>query len=131
MLREPDEEMNLLTDRVIGVAIEIHRTLGPGYIESIYENALRKEFDLQGIQFVNQYPIEVFYKGSMVGEGRLDFLIDKKLILEIKSVSSLAPVHFTQLKSYLKAMRLDLGLLINFNESRLVDGIRRVISTSR
>lgn len=130
-MREPDEEMNLLTSRVIAVAIEVHRSLGPGYIESVYEKALRMEFEMQGIPFHNQYPIEVIYKGSMVGEGRLDFLIDKKLILEIKSVSALAPVHFTQLKSYLKALGLDLGLLINFNEVRVVDGIRRVISTSR
>lgn len=130
-MREPDEEMNLLTSRVIAVAIEVHRSLGPGYIESIYEKALRMEFELQGIPFLNQYPIKVLYKGSMVGEGRLDFLIDKRLIVEIKSVAALAPVHFTQVKSYLKALELDIGLLINFNEVRLVDGIRRVISTSR
>ncbi|QQS47638.1 MAG: GxxExxY protein [Acidobacteriota bacterium] len=131
MLREPDDEVNLLSNRVIGIAIDIHRALGPGYIESVYENALCKEFDLQGIPFVNQHPVEVIYKGSMVGEGRLDFLVDRKLILEIKAVGSLAPVHFTQLRSYLKATGLDLGLLINFNETRLGDGIRRVVFTSR
>ncbi len=131
MLREPGDEVNLLSNRVIGIAIDVHRALGPGYIESVYENALCKEFDLQGIPFVNQHPIEVIYKGSMVGEGRLDFLIGGKLILEIKAVGSLAPVHFTQLRSYLKATGLDLGLLINFNETRLCDGIRRVVFTSK
>ncbi|MBK9316701.1 MAG: GxxExxY protein [Acidobacteria bacterium] len=129
MIKEPDNEVNQLATRIIGIAIDVHKTLGAGYMESIYENALSREFEKQGVPFLNQYPIEVVYKGFLVGEGRLDFLIDKKLILEIKAVSGLAPVHFTQLRSYLKAMDLQLGLLINFNEARLADGIRRVVFT--
>ncbi len=129
MIKEPDNEVNQLATQVIGIAIEVHKTLGAGYMESIYENALSSEFERQGVPFLNQYPIEVVYKGFLVGEGRLDFLIDKKLILERKAVSGLAPVHFTQLRSYLKAMDLQLGLLINFNEARLADGIRRVVFT--
>ena len=93
--------------------------------------ALCRELETLGIPFVNQLPIEVIYKGTIVGEGRIDFLIDGKLIVEIKSVGGLAPIHFTQLRSYLKATNLDLGLLINFNETRLVDGIRRVVFTAR
>lgn len=131
MIKEPGDEVNILSKRVIGIAIDVHRALGPGYTESIYEKALCMEFDSIGMPYVNQLPIEVVYKDSIVGEGRIDFLIEGKLIVEIKSVGSLAPIHITQLRSYLKATGMELGLLINFNETRLADGIRRVVFTSR
>lgn len=129
MIKEPDNELNQLANQVIGLAIEVHRGLGPGYIESIYEHALCKELEMHGIPYISQYPIEVTYKGSSVGEGRLDILIDRRLIVEIKAVAQLLPVHYAQLKSYLKAMRLPLGLLINFNEEKVSSGIRRLVYT--
>jgi len=127
MIREPDPETDELARRVIGCAIEVHRNLGPGFLESIYEEALSREFELSGIRHICQYPIRIDYKGKPIGEGRLDFLIQEKLILEIKAVASVLPIHKAQIKSYLKSTGLLLGLLINFNEVRLADGIRRVI----
>ena len=129
MYKEIDPEVNKLSKHVVDIAIEVHRTLGPGYLESVYEHALCREFALNGIPFVNQYPIDISYKGAIIGEGRLDFLVDRKLIVEIKAVNHLAPVFFTQVRSYLKATNLELGLLINFNETRVSDGIKRIIHT--
>ncbi|QQS49361.1 MAG: GxxExxY protein [Acidobacteriota bacterium] len=127
MIREPDKEVDDLARRVIGCAIEVHRTLGPGFLEALYEHALSRELALNNISHVCQYPVQISYKDVIVGEGRLDFLIEDKLVVEIKSAAGLAPIHTAQLKSYLKSTGLHLGLLINFNENRLADGIKRVI----
>jgi GxxExxY protein len=128
MIREgPGEEVDVLARRVIGAAIEVHRALGPGYLESVYEQALCVELTSQGIPFVRQRPFSVEYRGQAVGEGRLDLLVDEELVVEVKAVVELAPVHTAQVISYLKATHLRLGLLINFSVPVLRDGIRRVV----
>jgi GxxExxY protein len=124
--RKPAPELNQLTQAVIGAAIEVHRTLGPGFLESVYEEALAVELTVRQIPFAKQHPIGIQYKGHIIGEGRLDFLIDQYLILELKAVEALHPIHTAQVLSYLKVTRCPLGLLINFNVSVLKEGIRRI-----
>lgn len=126
---EPSQEVDKLAHSVIGAAIEVHRNLGPGYLESVYEEALAVEFDLRSIPFERQKPIHIQYKGHSIGESRLDFLVGELLIVELKAVESLAGIHTAQVISYLKATRLHLGLLINFNVAVLKDGIKRVVCT--
>lgn len=118
---------NTLTGEVIGAAIEVHRILGPGYLESVYEDALCVEFELRAIRFSRQHPINISYKRRAVGESRLDLLVDNCLIIELKAVETLLPVHKAQVISYLRATGLRLGLLINFNEATLLRGLRRII----
>ena len=127
---EPDSRVDGLARAVIGAAIEVHRILGPGYLESVYEEALTLEFSLRQIPFALQKSVSVVYKGHSVGESRLDFLVGGCLIVELKAVEALAPIHQAQVISYLKATGLLLGLLINFNVPLLKDGIRRVILSS-
>jgi len=126
---EPSAELDDLAHRVIGAAIEVHRLLGPGFLESVYEEALCMELELRGIRCARQVPISVTYKGERVGEARLDLLVDHSLVVELKAVESIAPIHWAQVLSYLKATRLRLGLLINFNVSVLQRGIKRVVQT--
>jgi GxxExxY protein len=125
--KEPSKEVDDLARLVIGAAIEVHRTLGPGYIENVYERALKIELEMQKTLYENQLSINVAYKGHPVGKGRLDFLVAKLLPVEIKAVSALLPIHQAQLISYLKMTGLQLGLLINFNVPLLKNGIKRVI----
>ena len=122
-----DSGLEDLVRSVIGAAIEVHRALGPGYLESIYEQALAIELAHQRIPFQSQALIDVRYRGQRLGEGRVDLLIDRRLVLELKTVESLQPIHRAQLMSYLKATDLRLGLLINFNSVLLKDGIERII----
>lgn len=129
LFEEPTADTDELARRVIGCAIEVHRHLGPGYDESVYEKALCEELKISGIKFSQQHQIKVFYKGLEVGEGFVDLLIEDKLIIELKSVSSILPIHLAQTLSYLKALNLKLGLLINFNVAVLKEGIRRVVSS--
>jgi GxxExxY protein len=103
-----------LTDRIISAAIRVHRDLGPGFLENIYEEALAVEFALSGIQFVRQKAIPLFYKDHQIGEHRLDFLVEGKLIVELKAISALEDIHFAVGRSYLKATHLEDGLLLNF-----------------
>jgi GxxExxY protein len=124
---EPNEELDLLAHEVIGAAIEVHRILGPGYLESVYEAALAVELSLRSIAFERQAPIFLEYKGAPIGEGRLDILVQRKLIVEIKAIEALAAVHKAQAISYLKATGCRLALLINFNSAILKDGIKRII----
>jgi GxxExxY protein len=119
--------MHSLTGEVIGAAIEVHRELGPGYLESVYEAALAVEMQLRRISFTRQHVIPLAYKGHAIGEGRLDFFVQQQLIVELKAVDALVPVHTAQVISYLRAMRTRLGLLINFNVPVLKSGIRRII----
>jgi GxxExxY protein len=119
--------MNQLTGAVIGAAIEVHRVLGPGFLELVYEEALVAELELRGICFSRQKVVAVNYKGRKVGEGRLDLLVGNTLIVELKAVANLTPLHEAQVLSYLKMTRYPLGLLINFNVPLLKDGIRRII----
>ena len=127
---EPNFRVDALARAVIGAAIEVHRILGPGYLESVYEEALALEFALRQIPFERQKPVSVIYKGHSVGASRLDFLVDGCLIVELKAVDALAPVHQAQVISYLKATGLHLGLLMNFNVSILKDGVRRMVVSS-
>jgi GxxExxY protein len=102
------------TERIIAAAICVHRALGPGFLESIYEQALAVEFALSGIQFVRQKTIPLFYKDHQVGEHRLDFLVEDEIIVELKAISALEDIHFAIGRSYLKATNLQDGLLLNF-----------------
>jgi len=120
---EPSKEADELARRVIGAAIEVHRALGPGYIESVYEEAICIEIDDLRIPFERQVKIAVEYNGRKVGEGRLDLLVAKILPVELKAVESFAAIHQAQLISYLKMTHLQLGRLINFNVPILKNGI--------
>jgi len=122
-----DAHANEMSRRVIGAAIEVHRVLGPGFLESVYESALAIELEHQGIPFLRQVPIELGYRGKPVGEGRVDLLVDHCLVVELKAVEKLIPLHQQQLLSYLKVTNHRLGLLINFNVEVLRQGIRRVV----
>jgi GxxExxY protein len=103
-----------LTDRIIAAAIRVHRELGPGFLENIYEKGLAVEFALTGIQFIRQKPIALFYKDHQIGEHRLDLLVEGKIIVELKAISTLEDIHFVIGRSYLKAANLEDGLLLNF-----------------
>jgi GxxExxY protein len=115
-----------LTERIIGAAIEVHRILGPGLLESIYEEALAIELGLRGIPFQRQVEIDVHYKGHTIKGQCLDLLIGGQVVVELKSVTSLPDVAMAQVLSYLKAAGLKRGLLINFGNPRLIDGVKRV-----
>ncbi len=124
---QPAPELDALARRVVAAALEVHRHLGPGYLESFYEEALAIEMEARGIPFIRQAPISVKYKGHSIGEGRVDLLVGGELLVELKTVDQIAPIHKAQVISYLKATHLHLGLLINFNVPVLRDGIRRVV----
>lgn len=102
------------TERIIAAAIRVHRALGPGFLESIYEQALAVEFALSGIQFVRQKSVPLFYKDHQIGEHRLDFLVEDEIVVELKAISALEDIHFAIGRSYLKATNLQDGLLLNF-----------------
>ena len=122
-------EVNKLSGIILNACINIHKTLGPGLLESAYEECLCAELDEAGIKYERQKPISLVYKGHMIGEGfRADLVVDGTIIIELKSVKAIEPVHFSQLLTYLKIMDLPLGLLINFNEERLVTGFHRLIN---
>ena len=119
---------NDLTHEIIGCAIEVHRELGPGLLESTYEAALARELQLHGIPFQQQVPMPLCYKGEDLDCGyRVDLLVGSEVIVEIKSAASLLPIHEAQLMTYLKLAGKRTGLLINFNVLQLRDGIRRFV----
>ena len=126
MLEVPQEN-DPLTARIIGCAIEVHRELGPGLLESIDEAAMAVEFNLQGVSFSRQVIVPVNYKGQSLGEHRIDFIIESAVVLELKSVERFDPVFEAQVLTYLRLTRLRRGLLLNFNSRLLKDGIRRYI----
>lgn len=124
--------VNALSNQVIGACIEIHRQLGPGLLESAYEECLCHELTLQGIRFSRQHPLPVVYKGIRLEAGyRLDVLVENSLVVELKAVEALLPVHEAQLLTYLKLSRLPLGLLLNFNVPVLRQGIKRIANHFR
>ncbi|MEK6281995.1 MAG: GxxExxY protein [Acidobacteriota bacterium] len=125
--KEPDSELDRLAHQVIGAAIEVHRQLGPGLLEGVYEKALCIEFELRGITFQTQSGVGITYKGRPVGRGKMDLLVGDRLIVELKAVEKLAPIHLAQMISYLRMTKRALGLLINFNVPVLKEGIRRVV----
>jgi GxxExxY protein len=120
------QRLNALSHTVIGAAIEVHRALGPGFLESVYEESLCMELHDRGVPFRRQHEVTVRYKGRAVGTGRVDLLVKETIIVELKAVDALADIHTTQLLSYLRATGYPLGLLINFNVGALKDGVRRV-----
>jgi len=126
---DPPLQLDQTIGAVVGAALEVHRVLGPGFLETVYEEAMALEFALRGISFERQRPINVSYKGRSIGEGRLDFFVQNSLIVELKAAEKLLPIHQAQLLSYLKATGCGLGLLINFHERLLKDGLRRVVLT--
>jgi GxxExxY protein len=124
---EPHNTLDRLAQTVIGAAIEVHRHLGPGYLESLYEEALSIELGLRQIPFERQKAVSVDYKGYAIGEGRVDLVVGEELLVELKAVDALASIHKAQVISYLKATKCHLGLLINFNVPILKNGIQRVV----
>lgn len=125
-----DVKLSDLTSRVLGAAMEVHSILGPGYLESVYEEALTIELNLRKIPFERQKIIRLKYKDHDVGESRLDLLVNEILIVELKAVESISNIHTAQVLSYLKSTGLYLGLIINFNVVSLRNGIKRVIQSS-
>src|SRR6266849_8293500 len=103
-----------ITEQIIAAAIRVHRGLGPGFLELIYEEALAVEFALSGMQFIRQHPVPLFYRDHQIGEHRLDFLVEGKIVVELKAVRELEDIHFAIGRSYLKATNLQDGLLFNF-----------------
>jgi GxxExxY protein len=115
-----------LSKKIIGAAIKVHRELGPGFLESIYEEALKVEFSEQGLHFDSQKEIKIEYLGVEVGTHRLDLIVENEIIVELKAVKELGDIHFVQLRSYLKATSLKVGLLLNFSKPTLE--VKRVVN---
>ena len=128
---EPDPALNRITNAIIGAAIEVHRTLGPGHLESAYEEAMAIEMTLRNIPFRRQVEIDLLYKGRSVGKSRIDFVVEEAVVLELKAVEQLAPIHSAQMISYLWVTGHSLGLLINFQVPALRHGIRRIAGRRR
>ena len=123
-----DPQLNQLTHEIIGAAIEVHRKLGPGLLESAYRNCLCRELFLRGIKFKYEDPLPLEYKGLLLGCGyRVDIVVEGLVAIEVKSVEALAPIHDAQLLTYLRLGGWRLGLLINFNVEVLKNGIHRKI----
>lgn len=117
-----------LSNRLIGCAVEVHRHLGPGLLESTYEQCLARELELARISFRLQYPLVVDYKGVHLDCGyRVDLLVGNQIIVELKSAASLLPIHQAQLLTYMKLAGVSIGLLMNFNVVLLKDGIKRMV----
>lgn len=116
-----------ISERIIGCAIEVHRVLGPGLLESAYEEALCLEMGIRGVSFKRQVSVPVLYKGQPIGDYRLDLLVEDTLVVEIKSVERMDPLFVAQLLTYLRATGKRVGLLINFNSRLLREGIKRVV----
>ncbi len=124
--RKPGEELGnrALTETIIGATVRVHTALGPGFLESIYEEALAVELRLLSIHFERQKPVPIFYRGHAVGEHRLDLLVANAVVIELKAIAALENVHFATVRSYLKALGLQDALLLNFAATRLT--IKRV-----
>jgi GxxExxY protein len=122
------EKADQLSHAAIGAAIEVHRVLGPGLIESIYERCLMRELSLAQIASVNQRVVRIEYKGLIFEENlRFDVLVDNSLLLELKCVQEILPIHKAQLLSYMKLLNIPIGLILNYHETKLTDGIARMI----
>ncbi len=119
-------ENDVLTQKIIGAAIEVHRNLGPGLLETIYEQALCHEFELRGIRYARQVEIDVVYKGKAIKGQRIDIIVEDEVIVEVKSLSNLPDASMAQVLSYLKATGFKRALLINFGAKMLRDGIKRI-----
>ena len=123
------DKTDSLTYKIIGCAMEVYKQLGPGLLESVYEQALIHELKLNDIPVESQVEIKVNYKGINISDNlRLDLLVDDSVIVELKSVEELKPIHHKQLLTYLRLMNKKVGLLINFNTDNLMDGIKRIVN---
>ena len=111
-------ETEALTKEIIKCIIKVHKTLGPGFLESIYHNALVIELIEAGLKVERERGVEVYYRDKLVGSHRLDIVVENQVVLELKTVSELGPVCYAQLRSYLKALQLEVGLLVNFAKER-------------
>jgi GxxExxY protein len=120
--------LNKLSKEAIGAALEVHSVLGPGLLETTYELSLQHELQLRGYEVQRQIPLPIEYKGFVVPEAyRIDLLLENQLVIELKAVETLQPIHSAQLLTYLKMSGKHLGLLINFHSVRLTDGIKRLV----
>jgi GxxExxY protein len=127
----PDEMLeSTVTEAIIGACIEVHSRLGPGLTEAMYESAVCHEFDLRGISYRRQAAFPVEYKGKIIGECRVDLIVEEKVVLELKACEMLTSLNRSQVLTYLHLAKLQVGLLINFNVAILKDGIKRVVLTS-
>ena len=122
-------DLNQLSSKIIGAAIEVHKTLGPGLLESTYEECLCHELDLQGLKYDRQINLPVHYKDKKLDCGyRVDVIVERSVILELKAVDAILPIHKAQLLTYLKLSNVQLGLLLNFNISLMRDGVHRIVN---
>src|SRR5581483_7285537 len=121
------DELNNLSERIIGCAIEVHRELGPGLLETAYESALSIELGIAGLPARRQVGVPLYYKGRLLSEFRLDLIVDDRIVLEVKSVDRFEPIHVAKVMTYLRITQLKLGLLLNFNSPVMKQGIRRVM----
>ena len=131
-MRVDPSKFNDLTRRILGAAIEVHRALGAGLLESIYTSCLHLELSARGVRYVAQRPIPIVYKGTKVDACyRVDLIVEDRIVVEVKSVEALSSVHESQLLTYLALTECPAGLLINFNVPRLMDGVKRMLNTRR
>ena len=114
-----ETEENFITEKIIGAAYKVARTLGYGFLEKVYENAMVLELRKAGLMVKNQFPISVFYEGKVIGEYFADLFVESSVIVELKTVSEIAPIHKAQLLNYLRATKIKTGLLINFGASKV------------
>jgi GxxExxY protein len=126
---EPPVEADEIAHQVIGAAIEVHRALGPGLLEAMYQRALCMELGLRGVAYATEVPLEATYRGQAIGTLRLDLLVGGLVVVELKAVELLLPIHAAQTRSYLRLTGLRLGLVINFNATTLKGGIKRVVNS--
>jgi GxxExxY protein len=126
-MHEPSVELDRLAHEVIGAAIEVHRILGPGFLERSYQRALSIELKLKDIPHTTESPVQLEYKSELIGEGRIDLLVAGQFVIELKTVDTIAAIHEAQALAYLKATGHQLALIINFNTPILKEGIKRII----
>jgi GxxExxY protein len=125
-------DINKLSSKIIGAAIEVHKALGPGLLESAYEECMCYELDTKGLSFERQRSLPIVYKGKRLDCGyRLDIVVENSIVLELKSCEKIEPIHKAQLLTYLKLSGLNLGLLLNFNVSVMREGITRIVNELR
>jgi len=127
LFSEPPRYLDEAAHRVLGAALEVHRALGPGFLEAVYEDAMMIELELRGIAVQRQVALPLSYKERPITSGQIDLLVEGELVVELKAVESLHAIHTAQVLSYLRAGDFQLGLLINFNVPLLKQGIRRVV----
>jgi GxxExxY protein len=124
-----DTQYNSLTRDIIGAAIEVHRAIGPGVLESVYLPCLQHELTCKGLQWRAQQAIPVVYRGIMLDVSyRVDLIVENSVVVELKSIEKLLPVHDAQVLTYLRLTQCPVGLLINFNVAKLTDGVRRILN---